>query len=351
MAGTTPPSRPRLPPSTEVLVRPGEEYHAAAWTRGARHGMLHTERAQTHLDPATAHRPARSADPAVVVGRRRHLHRPGPDRRLPPRLRRGQPARLARARAGRGGRGRRDRASGRGRLARSGAANRGRVVRPDPVGPVPVGVPRRRGRRDRQGARGGDECRSRRGRSPTPGLAGPRRDPRELPAGVPDSTTILPISDLEERIDRTADRQLVEAEPVAIPIEPEPVAAVAGAVRRTGSRHGAPRHRAARETRGHWRWRPRRPGPMSGAARTARSRSPTASPRGSAVPTACATRSPRRSWPTTRSSARSCSRGASQIRGRPPPAGCSTAPPARRRRRCRGPTRIAPRRSMPRSTP
>src|SRR6185436_9548193 len=47
--------------------------------------------------------------------------------------------------------------------------------------------------------------------------------------GVPDSTTILPISDLEERIDRTADRQRVAAEPVAIPIEPEPVAAVAGA--------------------------------------------------------------------------------------------------------------------------
>ena len=47
--------------------------------------------------------------------------------------------------------------------------------------------------------------------------------------GVPDSTTILPVSDLEERIDRTADRQLVEAAPVAIPIEPEPVEAVAGA--------------------------------------------------------------------------------------------------------------------------
>jgi diguanylate cyclase (GGDEF)-like protein len=48
---------------------------------------------------------------------------------------------------------------------------------------------------------------------------------------VPDSTTILPISDLEERIDRTADRQLIAAEPVAIPIEPEhePVAAVSGA--------------------------------------------------------------------------------------------------------------------------
>ena len=50
--------------------------------------------------------------------------------------------------------------------------------------------------------------------------------------GVPDSTTILPVSDLEERIDRSADRQRVAAEPVAIPIEPEPepVAAVAGAV-------------------------------------------------------------------------------------------------------------------------
>ena len=49
-------------------------------------------------------------------------------------------------------------------------------------------------------------------------------------SGVPDSTTILPISDLEQRIARTADRQLVEREPVAIPIEPEPVAAVAGAM-------------------------------------------------------------------------------------------------------------------------
>ena len=48
--------------------------------------------------------------------------------------------------------------------------------------------------------------------------------------GVPDSTTILPVSDLDERIDRSADRQRVAAEPVAIPIEPEPVAAVAGAV-------------------------------------------------------------------------------------------------------------------------
>ena len=38
--------------------------------------------------------------------------------------------------------------------------------------------------------------------------------------GVPDSTTILPVSDLEERIDRTADRQRVDAEPVAISIEP-----------------------------------------------------------------------------------------------------------------------------------
>src|SRR6185436_10653543 len=48
--------------------------------------------------------------------------------------------------------------------------------------------------------------------------------------GVPDSTTILPVSDLEERIDRSADRQRVTAEPVAIAIEPEPIAAVAGAV-------------------------------------------------------------------------------------------------------------------------
>jgi len=48
--------------------------------------------------------------------------------------------------------------------------------------------------------------------------------------GVPDSTTILPVSDLEERIDRTADWQRVAGEPTAIPIEPEPVAAAAGAV-------------------------------------------------------------------------------------------------------------------------
>ena len=47
--------------------------------------------------------------------------------------------------------------------------------------------------------------------------------------GVPNSTTILPVSDLEERIDRTADQQLAETAPVAIPIESEPVAAVAGA--------------------------------------------------------------------------------------------------------------------------
>ncbi len=46
--------------------------------------------------------------------------------------------------------------------------------------------------------------------------------------GVPDSTTILPLSDLEERINETADRQRVAAETVAIPIEPVPVAAAAG---------------------------------------------------------------------------------------------------------------------------
>jgi diguanylate cyclase (GGDEF)-like protein len=46
--------------------------------------------------------------------------------------------------------------------------------------------------------------------------------------GVPDSTMILPLSDLEERIDWAADRQRVEAEPVAIPIEAEPVAVTAG---------------------------------------------------------------------------------------------------------------------------
>ena len=170
-------------------------------------------------------------------------------------------------------------------------------------------------------------------------------------SGVPDSTMILPISDLEERIDRTADRQLVEAEPVAIPIEPEPVAAVAGAMPgpvpvmapRAIAQLAEPESLAIapRSVRG------RRPE----LARPARSRSPTASPRGSAVPTGCATRSRRRSWPTTRSSARSCSRGGWQIRGRPPLAACSTAPPARRPWRCRGPTRIAPRRSMPRSTP
>ena len=50
--------------------------------------------------------------------------------------------------------------------------------------------------------------------------------------GVPDSTIILPVSDLEERIDRNADRERVAGEPVAVPIEssPEPVAAVVGAV-------------------------------------------------------------------------------------------------------------------------
>ena len=158
--------------------------------------------------------------------------------------------------------------------------------------------------------------------------------------GVPDSTTILPVSDLEERIDRTADRQRVAAEPVAIPIEPEPVAAVAGAV--AGSVPVmAPRPVAQVAGfggigRGAGAVRGRDPERHEQRA----SRSPTASPREFAAPTACATRSLRRSWPTVRSSARSCSRGASQIHGRRPHAACSTAPPARRPWRCRAPTRI-----------
>ena len=47
--------------------------------------------------------------------------------------------------------------------------------------------------------------------------------------GVPDSTIILPVLDLEERIDRTADEQLVAADSIAVAIEPAPVAAVVGA--------------------------------------------------------------------------------------------------------------------------
>ena len=188
--------------------------------RAGRHAPYRT--CADHLDLATAHRPARSADPAVVVGRRRHLHRPRPDRRIPPRLRRGQPARLARARAGRGGRGRRDRASGRGRVARSGAANRGRVVRPDPVGPVPLGIPDAVVDaivKELAAATSADHVVVARRRPGSRVLDATLVSSRP---GVPDSTTILPVSDLEERIDRSADRQRVAAEPVAIPIEPEP---------------------------------------------------------------------------------------------------------------------------------
>ena len=83
-------------------------------------------------------------------------------------------------------------------------------------------------------------------------------------SGVPDSTMILPISDLEERIDRTADRHLVEAEPVAIPIEPEPVAAVAGA--RCPDRFPSWRPAPSRSSTSPsaWRRRPLRSRPTSG---------------------------------------------------------------------------------------
>ena len=46
--------------------------------------------------------------------------------------------------------------------------------------------------------------------------------------GVRDSTTILPISDLEERMDRTAALRAVEAEPVAIPVRADAAAVAAG---------------------------------------------------------------------------------------------------------------------------
>jgi diguanylate cyclase (GGDEF)-like protein len=47
-------------------------------------------------------------------------------------------------------------------------------------------------------------------------------------AGVRDTTTILPISDLEERIDRTAALRAVEAEPVAIPVRADAAAVAVG---------------------------------------------------------------------------------------------------------------------------
>jgi diguanylate cyclase (GGDEF)-like protein len=46
--------------------------------------------------------------------------------------------------------------------------------------------------------------------------------------GVRDSTTILPISDLDERIDRTAALRAVEAEPVAIPVRADAAAVAVG---------------------------------------------------------------------------------------------------------------------------
>jgi diguanylate cyclase (GGDEF)-like protein len=46
--------------------------------------------------------------------------------------------------------------------------------------------------------------------------------------GVRDSTTVLPISDLEERIDRTAALRAVESEPVAIPVRADAAAVAVG---------------------------------------------------------------------------------------------------------------------------
>ena len=298
----------------------------------------HRSTRSTRRDPGTSH-------PTGLVDLRRLVLHPRPDRR---------PARPHRDGAADGLGGRRARAGRRlprpsaiarpSRPRRSRGASRGRIVRPDPVRAC-------RARSSPDAILGAivDELAAATGADHIV-VARRRPDARVLEAtlvsarpGVPDSTTRLPIGDLDDPLGAMP---WPSREPVAVPV----VAGVAEP--RPGRRPARPAGWLDRPRLRPRRRSPARPGrwPAPPGCRANASSSPTGSPRGRAVYglantlAAPLTADERivgaivlshrtaRSWPER-------------------PGGCWTARPGGVRRRCRGRTRTAPRRPRPPPTP